>query len=137
MIALPPLRFQKISAALSSEDRSIRSNAARSSGTSCVWPLDTCSSRSSAMKSLTTEAIAMVPLPPLVTSWPVLRSSTATVMSAPDFGGLGGGLAARGPSSPVKAAAGSSGGASGSGAMLPSGATTVSGGDWRAAAGVP
>ena len=37
------------------------------------------------MKSLTTEAMAMVLPGPLVTSWPVSRSSTATVMSAPDL----------------------------------------------------
>ena len=68
MIALPPLRFQKISAALSSEDRSMTSSNLRSSGDSLVWPLDTCSSRSSAMNSLTTEAIAIVVPLPLVTS---------------------------------------------------------------------
>ena len=76
------------------------------------------------MNSLTTEAMAMVPLP-LVTSWPVLRSRIATVMSAPALDASVVACRSR-AASPVKATAGSSGGASGSGAMLPSGATTVS-----------
>lgn len=83
MIAEPPLRFQNVSAALSSEERSIRSSSCWSAGVSSVWPLATCNNRSSAMNSFTTDAMAMVPSRPLVTNSPVSRSSTATLMSAP------------------------------------------------------
>ncbi len=85
MTAFPPLRFQKFCAALSSEDRSMTSSDLRSAGESVVWPFDSCSSRSSAMNSFTTDAIGKGWLSPLETIWPVLRSSTTAEMSAPDF----------------------------------------------------
>ena len=132
MIALPPPRFQKTSAALSSEERSIDSNNFRSSGES-GGPL---SSMSSAMNSLTTDAMA-IPLPlPLDTRCPVERSSTTVVMSAPFAAASAVACFVR-PSRPSKPAAGSSGGASGRGASGPCGATTVSCGAAGSTGGVP
>ena len=88
------------------------------------------------MNSLTTEAIGKAWLSPLETIWPVLRSSTTIVMWAPDFAASAVACLAR-ASRPSKAAAGWSGGASGSGAMLPCGATIVSCGVSVSAGGVP
>ena len=61
-------------------------------GDSCVCPFDSCSSRSSAMNSLTTEAMGIASVLPLETICPVLRSRTVVVMSAPASRGFGGGL---------------------------------------------
>ena len=77
------------------------------------------------MNNLATEATAMVIPLPLETIWPVLRSSTTAEMSAPAFAASAVAWRAR-PSRPSNVAAGSSGGASGNGARLPCGATTVS-----------
>ena len=77
------------------------------------------------MNSLTTEAMGIASLLPLETIWPVLRSRTVVVMSAPAFAASAVARLAR-ASRPSKAAAGSSGGDSGSGALVPIGATTVS-----------
>ena len=57
----------------------------RSAADSFVLPSDSCSSRSSAMNSLTTDASGKGLLAPLETIWPVLRSSTTVSMSAPDL----------------------------------------------------
>ena len=84
MTAFPPLRSQKFWAALSSEERSMTSSDWRSAGDSFVLPCDSCSSRSSAMNSFTTDAIGNGLLAPLETIWPVVRSSTTVSMSAPD-----------------------------------------------------
>ena len=85
MMAFPPLRSQKFWAAPSSEERSMMSSDLRSAGESVVLPCDSCSSRSSAMNSFTTDAIGKGVLAPLETIWPVLRSSTTVSMSAPDL----------------------------------------------------
>ena len=121
MIALPPPRFQKTSAALSSEERNIDSNDFWSAGESASPFI----SRSSAMNSLTTDAIA-IPLPlPLVIRRPVERSRTTVVRSAP-FEAAPAVACLMRVSRPSNVATGSSGEASGSGAMLPCGATTIS-----------
>ncbi|SHW06271.1 Uncharacterised protein [Mycobacteroides abscessus subsp. abscessus] len=83
MIELPPPRCQKTSAALSSEDCSIRSKAARSAGVRVTSPCDSRMSRSSAMKSFATDAMAMVLLLPLDTTAPDARSLITAVSVAP------------------------------------------------------
>src|SRR3546814_11936200 len=88
------------------------------------------------MKSLTTEAIAMVLLRPLVTSWPVLRSRTATVISAPASAASAVACTSR-LFSPSNVPVGFSGGASGRGAEVPSGATTVRCGAAGGGGGLP
>ena len=92
MMAFLPLRSQKVWAALSSEERSMMSSDLRSAADSVVLPFDSCSSRSSAMNSFTTDAIGKGLLAPLETIWPVLRSSTTVSMSAARLGRVGGGL---------------------------------------------
>src|ERR1700681_2601898 len=124
MMAPPPPRFQKSSAASSSDDRSMVSSAAWSAGESCSSPLDSCSSASSAMNSLATEAMAMVVPLPLDTSWLVLRSSTTVEMSAPASAASAVAWRWR-ASRPSNAAVSWSGGASAIGTWLPCGATTV------------
>jgi hypothetical protein len=113
-ISLPPPRFQKTSAALSSDDRSIDSNDSMSSGDNRAPR----SRRSSAMNSFTTEAMAMPRSLPLDTIWPVLRSLISKVMSAPASAACSVASRAR-SSSPTNAAAGWSGAASGRGARAP------------------
>src|SRR6202022_1509650 len=85
MMALPPPRFQKFSAALSSEDRSMTSRDWRSSAEGWGCPFASCSSRSSAMNSLATEAIGVGSPLPFEMTRSVLRSSTTAEMSAPDL----------------------------------------------------
>ena len=77
------------------------------------------------MNSLATEAMGIASPLPLDTICPVLRSRTVVVMSAPALAASAVACLAR-ASRPAKVAAGWSGGASGSGALAPIGATTVS-----------
>src|SRR5690348_14742125 len=135
MMSLPPLRFQNSFAASSSEERNMTSSVLRSSDESFVCPLASCRSRSSAMNSLATDAIGYgAPLPFEIT-WLVLRSSTVVEIFAPALEAWAVACWAR-ALRPAKAAAGWSGGASGNGALVPIGATTVSCGA-AASGGVP
>jgi hypothetical protein len=59
MIASPPRSSQNVSAAPSSDERSMPSSAWRSADESLPSLLDSCASRSSAMNSLATDAIAI------------------------------------------------------------------------------
>src|SRR3981189_2134016 len=77
------------------------------------------------MNSLTTEATGIASLLPLETICPVLRLRTVIVVSAAAGAAAAVSCLAR-ASRPAKLAAGSSGGASGSGALVPIGAMTVS-----------
>src|SRR5258705_5725236 len=77
------------------------------------------------MNSLTTEAMGSGVLSPLETVWPVLRSSTTAEMFDPALAASAVACCSR-DIRPSKATAGSSGGDSGSGALVPIGATTVS-----------
>src|SRR3984957_16003374 len=81
MIVSPPRAAQNVSAAPSSEDRSMLSSAWRSPDDNGV--LDSCDNRSSAMKSLATDAIPTSWLLSLDSIWLVTRSRTAIEMVAP------------------------------------------------------